>query len=96
MQNIFVSTLIVSTGSTTTSVYTVPTTTEYTGLPGCYETQPEDINAINPGILVSPNYPNNYDNSMSCLWTLETIADMTIQLNFIDFDLETKYVLNMI
>ncbi|KAI4889773.1 hypothetical protein NFI96_017910 [Prochilodus magdalenae] len=39
----------------------------------------------------SPNYPNGYGDSASCLWTLHAKEGQNIQLHFQDFALEMSY-----
>lgn len=39
------------------------------------------------GIIYSPNYPNNYDNDINCLWTITVPKNHRIELNFMFLDL---------
>ncbi|XP_071959544.1 uncharacterized protein [Antedon mediterranea] len=41
--------------------------------------------------LSSPNYPNNYYNSLDCHWLITTSSDLVILLEFNDFQLENTY-----
>ena len=40
------------------------------------------------GELRSPNYPSAYDNNADCVYILRTSIGSTLDINFIDFDLE--------
>lgn len=40
------------------------------------------------GIFTSPRYPDNYNNSLSCQWTITSPSTTRMQLRFTDFDLE--------
>ena len=40
------------------------------------------------GELQSPNYPFNYNNNADCVYILRTSIGSTLDINFIDFDLE--------
>ncbi|CAK8682879.1 unnamed protein product [Clavelina lepadiformis] len=42
----------------------------------------------NQGLVTSPNYPNNYYDMRTCIWTLTVDSTMQIQVNFSDFMLE--------
>lgn len=46
------------------------------------------------GIITSPNYPNNYDNNMECLWIIEVPATHTINLAFVDVDIAKSWIGN--
>ncbi|XP_028157640.1 cubilin homolog [Ostrinia furnacalis] len=39
------------------------------------------------GMIYSPNYPNNYDNDINCVWTITVPPNHRIELNFIFLDL---------
>ncbi|KAL6098208.1 tmprss15 [Pungitius sinensis] len=39
----------------------------------------------------SPNYPQSYGDMAHCVWTLHTLEGRNIQLNFLDFDVESTY-----
>ena len=56
----------------------------------CGRNQPEIINASYKGNISSPGYPNEYPNNADCSWLLQTNADDVIQLNVMEFDLESK------
>ncbi|KAK7924991.1 hypothetical protein WMY93_007301 [Mugilogobius chulae] len=43
------------------------------------------------GTFSSPNYPHYYGNKADCLWRLHTDVGKNLQLNFLDFDLETSF-----
>ena len=38
------------------------------------------------GQIVSPRYPNNYDNSKSCSWIIEVPSDKVVAIKFHDID----------
>ena len=40
------------------------------------------------GVLASPNYPEAYPTNLSCIWTLTVQEKDTINLIFIEIDLE--------
>uniref|UniRef100_H2YKV4 CUB domain-containing protein n=1 Tax=Ciona savignyi TaxID=51511 RepID=H2YKV4_CIOSA len=46
--------------------------------------------SLNAGNLTSPNFPNNYENSMECVWIIENtnLHNSTILVSFEDFALE--------
>ncbi|XP_039633777.1 enteropeptidase [Perca fluviatilis] len=39
----------------------------------------------------SPNYPQSYGNEAKCLWTLHATEGRSLQLHFLDFDVEATY-----
>jgi len=39
------------------------------------------------GSIHSPNYPNNYDTNLDCLWLIEVNKNYVIWFAFIDFDM---------
>ncbi|XP_071477908.1 protein SpAN-like [Diadema antillarum] len=41
------------------------------------------------GEIMSPNYPNNYDNNQNCLYMIEGAPGATITLTFVDMDIES-------
>ncbi|CAK8680120.1 unnamed protein product [Clavelina lepadiformis] len=41
------------------------------------------------GTLSSPNYPDFYDNDLSCTWTIQAPSNMSIEIQFTDFELES-------
>jgi len=41
------------------------------------------------GVIESPNFPNKYEHSMNCNWTIEAPIGNTINLTFSHFDLES-------
>uniref|UniRef100_A0A1I7U562 C-type LECtin n=1 Tax=Caenorhabditis tropicalis TaxID=1561998 RepID=A0A1I7U562_9PELO len=41
-----------------------------------------------PGVITTPNYPNNYDNNVLCTYTLTTLGSNTIRLQFTSFNTE--------
>ena len=40
------------------------------------------------GILVSPNYPDNYNNHADCSFTIQAPAGQTVTLTINDLDIE--------
>ncbi|XP_072171274.1 protein SpAN-like [Diadema setosum] len=42
----------------------------------------------NSGTMASPNYPNNYDNGLQCVYTIEVDSGRHVALTFHEFDLE--------
>lgn len=40
------------------------------------------------GTITTPNYPQNYPASLSCVWTISAPEGYYIQLKFLDFDVE--------
>ena len=38
--------------------------------------------------ITTPNYPGNYDNDLTCTWTITAPTGSRIKLEFVDFDLE--------
>ncbi|XP_059613843.1 cubilin homolog [Phlebotomus argentipes] len=42
------------------------------------------------GNIYSPNYPNNYDKASSCEWLLQTDETHVLEINWLDFDLESS------
>ena len=40
------------------------------------------------GVIMSPNYPNNYDSNDDCGWLVEVDTNHVVQLMFEDFDVE--------
>jgi len=44
----------------------------------------------NQGSLASPNYPNDYDNNLRCVYVIEVEADRRVELTFGDFSLENQ------
>ncbi|GFR79061.1 cubilin [Elysia marginata] len=53
--------------------------------PGCRQA----LNGLG-GTFQSPNYPNNYDNNVQCVWTITTFPGTRIMLNFSAFDLQNN------
>lgn len=41
------------------------------------------------GFIYSKNYPKNYDNNLDCTWIISVPNNHRIELNFIDFDLDS-------
>lgn len=41
------------------------------------------------GDIISPNYPQPYDNRADCTWKIATSAGSIVQIIFIDFELES-------
>ena len=41
--------------------------------------------SISAGTLTSPNYPNRYENMITCSWVINFIADSIIRIDFEDF-----------
>ena len=41
-----------------------------------------------PGTIQSPNYPSNYPSSKICEWVIEFLEGETIELDFVELDLE--------
>ena len=44
----------------------------------------------NQGSLASPNYPDNYDNNLRCVYVIEVEAARRVELTFADFSLENQ------
>lgn len=44
------------------------------------------------GLIYTPNYPNNYDNEMSCVYTLQPRDDFSVRLHACDCYLEDNPV----
>ena len=43
------------------------------------------------GILISPNYPNNYDHNGDCVWVISIpVSTERIALNFTNFAMESS------
>ena len=40
------------------------------------------------GSFTSPNYPSPYSHNSECFWTITVSAGSSIQLSFLDFDVE--------
>ena len=40
-------------------------------------------------MMTSPNYPDNYDNSVDCSFLIQGMLGETVTLTFDDFDLES-------
>lgn len=40
---------------------------------------------------MSPDYPNPYESDQSCIYIIRASDNQAIKLNFVDFDLESKY-----
>ena len=40
------------------------------------------------GIIISPGYPQAYDNNLDLYWLIEVPIGQTIRINFISFDLQ--------
>ncbi|XP_054756505.2 blastula protease 10-like [Lytechinus pictus] len=57
-----------------------PTTT-----PPCYQRLTDT-----QGEITSPNYPSNYDNDQECMYLIEGVAGSTIELTFVDMDIENE------
>ena len=57
-----------------------------TGITGCAV-----LNASVPGVITSPNYPNNYENNEDCRFTLLASPGHVIVLTFDDFELESCF-----
>ena len=46
---------------------------------------------LTDGIIISPNYPNNYDHRGDCVWVITVPnSNAKISLNFTDFDMESS------
>ncbi|XP_077864847.1 cubilin-like [Saccoglossus kowalevskii] len=43
------------------------------------------------GIILSPNYPDDYPHNLDCIWYISLPADSKIHLFFVDFYVEKKY-----
>ena len=43
------------------------------------------------GYITSPNYPESYPNSANCSWLIQTHTSYSLELQFIDIDLEPRY-----
>ena len=41
---------------------------------------------LNANTLKSPNYPNAYDNNVTCVWEITTSIEKYINLNFLTFN----------
>ncbi|CAL1543309.1 unnamed protein product [Lymnaea stagnalis] len=44
------------------------------------------------GVILSPNYPNNYANYLACKWTIKAKENQIIDLRFKRFDTEQTYM----
>ncbi|XP_006825791.2 protein tolkin-like [Saccoglossus kowalevskii] len=64
----------------------VSTTTNSISCSGHY-----DVSVDRVHIISSPNYPNNYDNSLNCLWTFSAVDGALIRIVFITFGTEEGY-----
>lgn len=40
------------------------------------------------GVLISPEYPNNYPNNVECHWVIRAAGPATVKLVFVDFQVE--------
>ena len=91
----FRATYVIQGGSTTEiPTTTPPTTTPPTTNPPT--TNPPVIGTCggnfveNQGSLASPNYPNNYDDNLQCVYVIEVEAGRRVELTFVDFSLENQ------
>ena len=57
-------------------IYTIP----YTG-----------CGSVVNNILKGPGYPNNYPTDMNCNYTIPIPHNMTMNISFIDFELENEF-----
>eukprot|EP00057_Strongylocentrotus_purpuratus_P008886 XP_011663360.1 PREDICTED: bone morphogenetic protein 1 [Strongylocentrotus purpuratus] len=90
--------LIVSSGNSLYMRFTSDGSVTYPGFTGAFQMgeAPElptvgacgDTLSDASGILMSPNYPEEYSNSDECTFTLKGLADDTVTLTFTDFDIE--------
>lgn len=48
------------------------------------------------GVLRSPLYPNNYPSLRECVYVISLPVGNGIQLQFLDFDIESGYDINCI
>lgn len=58
----------------------------------CFFVAPNCGGSLNQtdGILISPNYPNNYDHNGDCVWVISIPVNQQIALNFTDFAMESS------
>lgn len=47
------------------------------------------------GVIESPNFPNNYPNSVNCNWEIKVARKNKINISFSHFDLEKVLVNNV-
>ena len=46
------------------------------------------------GQIVSPKYPNDYGNSMTCSWIIEVPSDKVVAIKFHDIDVSLNEIFN--
>ena len=78
---------ITETTTGTTLITTVTTDVDGGKSDPCGLNQPKIIDATNPGVLISPEYPN-YPNNAECSWLIEAGSQEAIRLSIIEFHLE--------
>ena len=54
----------------------------------CGDLKPLTISGSSTGEIESPNYPSDYPNNADCQWQITVDIGSTINMTFIDFDLE--------
>ena len=54
----------------------------------CGPHQPRKIENLPTGELTSPGYPSSYPNDADCQWHINVDVGFTVQLTFIEFDVE--------
>ncbi|XP_077981827.1 cubilin-like [Glandiceps talaboti] len=43
------------------------------------------------GFVTSPNFPNNYPNSINCVWIIDITANLSVKLDFLSFETEAGF-----
>ncbi|XP_077993791.1 cubilin-like [Glandiceps talaboti] len=79
---------VFSTGSTMFVNFVTDSSTNGTGFLATYQSVCGGRLDTNLGIITSPSYPNNYPDSASCEWTIQTSSGTTIDFNFTVFDIQ--------
>ena len=50
-----------------------------------------ECNCLGNGVIVSPGFPENYDNSLDLTWLIQVHIGQTIEINFLSFDVGTLW-----
>ncbi|XP_070548268.1 CUB and sushi domain-containing protein 1-like [Ptychodera flava] len=80
---------VVSTNSVSTQAPTVIETTMRRQTSNC--TRRFNLTAGDTMSLTTPNFPNNYDSLLRCLWTISAPDNVIIRVAFLSFQTETLY-----
>ena len=54
----------------------------------CVDLKPLAISGYSNGVIKSPNYPGDYPDNANCQWIITVDARSTINITFIDINLE--------